>query len=624
MARYESLKDYFTLNRKIDILNLANDYIQTNNCNSNNILKDITILALKCFELSSSIAMVSMDVSAEVYETVSNDVNNRYYYILLTGNVLSGFSDMTMSVVKEITAKELQEENVVSLFGLPDISKDDLEEKAEWLYSGLYARIPRDPEHKYWFDPVKVKEKYKAFHNMHMWPAELDNGILGQIRFKPSRADIYNIEDMSKCYYNEPIPANSILLNSEYYKDHNKRCDDIIVATHELVHWNLHKMYIYILQLLEEDFKLMSCSSEPIAFVDSMSLKEKAYWYAEWQANELAIRVAMPKHLVEKAIEEYNNDESVHNPTDIPFSGRYFQNMIYKLSWDFNVPEEVMKNRLRQLGYDYADGTFVNIDDCVYPPFTFPHGTLKENETFVIDRDNYERLVREDKLFSELIENRYYLYTGYVICINDVKYIRPVSDEKGLKFELSDYACKHADECCLKLARHKKQCAITYTDFDYLCKLDDGKYSDENGLTQEAVNDYESHRRMEEDKKEAKRILNKMDEANVVSFKDALRFHINRLGINPEDIFDEEYLKESTFSSYYKGTRNPSLENILIICNKLDLPYKLCIDLLKRARIMLNTDEKLDGLYDYLLTITNATLSDWDLYLEENGFQPLV
>lgn len=115
----------------------------------------------------------------------------------------------------------------------------------------------------------------------------------------------------------------------------------------------------------------------------------------------------MPKHLVEGAIAEYNNDESVHNPADIHFSGMYYQNMIYKLSWDFNVPKEVMKIRLRQLGYDYADGTFVTVDDCIYPPFTFPQGTLKQNETFVIDRANYERLLRENEEFAELIDKSF-------------------------------------------------------------------------------------------------------------------------------------------------------------------------------------------------------------------------
>ena len=184
-----------------------------------------------------------------------------------------------------------------------------------------------------------------------------------------------------------------------------------------------------------------------------MSLKDRAYWYAEWQANELAIRVAMPKHLVEKAIEEYNNDESVHNPADIPFSGMYYQNMIYKLSWDFNVPKEVMKIRLRQLGYDYADGTFVTVDNCIYPPFTFPRGTLREDETFVIDRDNYERLLLDNEEFSELIGKRYFVYTGYVVCYNHPKYIKHKFSHGVTEYVLSDYAWNCQEMCSRRIPK---------------------------------------------------------------------------------------------------------------------------------------------------------------------------
>lgn len=115
-----------------------------------------------------------------------------------------------------------------------------------------------------------------------------------------------------------------------------------------------------------------------------------------------------------------------------------------------------------------------------------------------------------------------------------------------------------------------------------------------------------------------------MEKERIVSFKEALRFHIKRQGLHPNDICDEKYLKESTFSSYYKGYRNPSLENALIICNILSLPYRLSIDLLKRARTTLNTEEPIDEFYDYLLTITNATLEEWDLFLEKNGFPPFA
>ena len=74
--------------------------------------------------------------------------------------------------------------------------------------------------------------------------------------------------------------------------------------------------------------------------------------------NELSIRVAMPKYLVEETIADYEKNHS-----NISHDGLYYQNMICKLSFDFNVPTEIMKKRLRQLGYDYVDGTLLTVDD---------------------------------------------------------------------------------------------------------------------------------------------------------------------------------------------------------------------------------------------------------------------
>ncbi len=631
MAQYESLKDYLSLNRKDEILKKANEYFQAHSDVKNNVcLKDITIITVSCVEEILPTAMVCMEVSAEVYINNNASASSAYYSILFSGNVLKGFSGLNLISAGEISEKELHEEKIPELFGLPDITCDTLEEESQKIHRILCAIIKKDSEHKYWFPVIEIKEKFK----LKMWPAKLDDGVLGQIRFTPSRADIYDIRDMNKCFTDEPIPANVILINSEYYKSHNNRYDDIIVAAHELVHWNLHRMYFYISQLLDDNYQLMNCSSKPIVFDDSMSLKDRAYWYAEWQANELAIRVAMPKHLVEKAIEEYNNDESVHNPTDIPFSGRYYQNMIYKLSWDFNVPEETVKERIRQLGYDYADGTFVTVDDCTYKPFTFTQGTLKENETFVINRENYERLLRENKDFAELIESKICVYTGYVICLNDTKYIKPYWAGKNISFKLTDYGREHADECCLIFKACLKdisKISIPST-IACLCKLEDGEYSAEidnkRVLTEDGINDRKAHEKKKEEKKKVKKILAKMTEYDITTFQQALRFHMAERSIKASDMADEIYLKKDTLDGYLtdpsnkKKHRNPSLEAIMVICNILKLEYKLSKDLINKAGKSLVEGNKEHDMYDYLLTITNASLEEWDLYLEAEGLTP--
>lgn len=626
MACYQNLKDYLILNNLDVISQGIQDYIKSSSDVKFRI-EDIRILTQSEIAfMPFDIATFSIGVSCEVFYADKNSGGIYYFNLMLTGDMSAHFSDLRVLTVEECTQETLITEAVMSMFGLPDITVDNLEEEAAKIHSRLYAFVKKDEEHKYRFNPVKIKEKYKISDNMHMWPADLGQDVLGQIRFEESTATIYDIADPYMPYPDSPIPANTILLNVKYFRN-EIGCDDIITAAHELIHWDIHRDYMKLLQFLDDGYKVMECTSTPIILDDDMSPKEKARWYAEWQANELAIRVAIPKHLVEEAIDEYENSISdIHNVinSSVLHDGLYYQNLIYKLSWDFNVPVEIMKKRLRQLGYDYADGTFVTADKCLYEPFTFHKGTLKENETFVIDRANYDRLLMESQEFAELIENRYYVYTGYAICINDSKYISPVFTDRVLSFELSDYARGHADECCIKFTWHEKTCATTYNVLDFLCKLDNGNYSKEEELTQEAVNDWKSYKRMKEEEKEAKRILAEMKEANIVSFQEALHFHMNRQGLQRKDVWDENFLKESTFKSYCDRGSRPSLENALIICNKLSLSYDLSIDLLTRARISLNKEERIDELYDYLLTITNATLDEWELFLIENECPSLV
>ena len=636
MTRYESLKDYLSLNRKDEILKKVNEYIQADsNVESNCFLKDFTIITVRCVEEIFPTAMVFMDVSAEVYNNNNTSVPSVYYSISFSGNVLTGFSGLNLIFTEEISENELHEENIPAMFCLPDISIDTIEEEAQRLNRILCTLIKKDPEHKYWFDPVKVKEKYK----LKMWPAELNNGILGQIRFTPSRADIYDIRDMSKCFLNEPIPENSILINSDYYKEHSKRYDDIIVATHELVHWNLHKMYFNIMQLLEGDFNHMSCSSEPIVFEDSMSLKDKAYWYAEWQANELAMRVAMPKHLVEKAIEEYNNDESVHNPTDKPFSGMYYHHMIEKLSWDFNVPEVIVKERLRQLGYDYADGTFYTVDVSKYQPFTFTQGTLKENETFVIDRENYERLLRENKDFAELIESKICVYTGCVVCINSPKYINYSIYNNQLNYSLSEYALGHADECCLIFTSctsydTNKQIPLTWN--SYLCCDIINKDKKLRFKAEENMKVSEFRDRYFDNKKQDEEMYDIILTTNNKSFPESLSFIMDHKKypdkesgkmskLKKKDLAEFIGCDDKTIQNYRTGKSLPdTIEKVMLICLALETGPKVSKHLIEKSVGGISDVGNKKIAYETLLEHTYLPLDEWNRILENNFDLPPI
>ncbi|WP_295090697.1 ImmA/IrrE family metallo-endopeptidase [Ruminococcus sp.] len=651
MAQYDSLKDYIRLNHLDTIVEGVNDYIRT----SSNVklrINDLKILTQgKIVFMPSDIIVQSeitfspfdiltfiLGISCEESHEDNNSVGVYYYNVMLRGNMSNRFSDLCVLAVEECTQESLISETVTSMFGLPNIAVDNLEEEADRVRKRLYTSVKRIEEHRYRFNPVLIKEKYKKSDNMHMWPAELPEECLGQIRFEASSATIYDINDPYTPHPNYPIPANTILLNVKYYRNEID-CDDIITAAHELVHWEIHRDYMRLLQFLDDRYKVMECKTVPIPLDNNMSLKEKARWYAEWQANELAIRVAMPKHLVEEAIEEYNNDESVHNSTDVPFSGPYYQNMIYKLAWDFNVPKEIMKMRFRQLGYDFADGIFVTVDNCNYQPFTFAQGTLKENETFVIDRVNYERLLRENSDFKKLISSGRYIYLGYVVCMFDTKYIDIVCDSDCVDFVLSSYARQHADECCLKFCLHnnctESRNALLY-DHVFLYRE---PYSEESEYYFDK-NDNNDNMRLSQlmldkiqdeidEKGQCERddaLIYEMKKEGVDTFSKALTYIMDKANnprITKNHIAEVLGCSEKTVQNYRHRDVPDTVENVMLICLACKTGPKVSEFLINKAVGGIPDIGKKKTAYKFLLKYTGTSLDYWNMILAKFELPPI-
>jgi len=441
MSEYTDLKEFLSVNFMEVIFQVILDFIK--NCSNDDATPTMTectlhTLAWKSFK--NGILTVTVGASAQFKNTLNNGTFFHYYNITMHGDVVNRLSDLCVDGVEEVSEESLQKETVLSLFGLPNITSAQLEDRAEELYARLCADVKITDENRYCFPVIGIKEKYQ----MKLWPADLPDNCFGRLYLKASTATIYNPLHMDYPYENEPIPPRTILLNRKYYMN-RLIPDDVITTAHEFVHFALHQVYFIILQLLENEFESINCTSEPMLLDDNISVKEKAYFYAEWQANELAIRIAMPKHLVNEAIAEYENSHS-----NLLHDGNFYENMLRNLALDFNVPFVTMKRRLRQLGYDYADGTFVIVDGEYVQPFSFAHGSLKENETFVIDRVHYERMLHEDSYFAELIESMKYIYIGFAVCVFDAKYIRLINSNEGLQVVLTDYAREHMNECCLK------------------------------------------------------------------------------------------------------------------------------------------------------------------------------
>lgn len=161
MAQYDSLKDYMQLNHLDVISEGINDYIKS----SSDIefqISDIIILSQSRIALNpDDILTFSLGVSCKKTDADNNSGGIYYYNIMLIGSMSEDFSDLHVLAVEECTQSSLIPETVTSMFGLPDIAVDKLEEEAYKVHSILYVFVKKNEEHKYRFEPVKIKEKYK-------------------------------------------------------------------------------------------------------------------------------------------------------------------------------------------------------------------------------------------------------------------------------------------------------------------------------------------------------------------------------------------------------------------------------------------------------------------------------
>ena len=157
MAQYDSLKDYIQLNHLDVISEGINDYIKS----SSDIefqISDIIILSQSRIALNpDDILTFSLGVSCKKTDADNNSVGIYYYNIMLIGSMSEDFSDLHVLAVEECTQSSLIPETVTSMFGIPDIAVDKLEEEADKVHSILYAFVKKNKEHKYRFEPVKIK-----------------------------------------------------------------------------------------------------------------------------------------------------------------------------------------------------------------------------------------------------------------------------------------------------------------------------------------------------------------------------------------------------------------------------------------------------------------------------------
>lgn len=593
MAQYDNLKDYFQGEHLELITNAIKEHLE-HEVKSDYQIKCPVVRSLVCINDDANFNVeIELGILADIAE--GDKSNNRSFILTITGNLDRKFNDINVIDVRNINADDFPKDNLLSQFILPDL----LESEVEHIGSEIFATYKKLGV----FDDCQVSIERLIKIEPIFFSTELDDNCLGRIILTETDVKV-DIKNMTVSYH--AIPG-TILLNKKKYVD---ELDGSLIITiaHELVHWWFHQRFFKVLLLLGENHVDLKSSTDTVALNDSMTDFQKAICIAEWQANALAMRLAIPQSTVEAVIKRIASDPSTYRDN----AGDRMQACVIKFARIYNVSCFVAKERLCQLGYNFVEGTILEYEEngkkIQAAPFYFKPDTLKDNETFVIYRENYERLLQEDDYFAELIDSGRYVYLGYVVCMLSAKYVKVKFNKDEIELMLTDYARAHADECLIKF----KYRSITNVGYHYPYHITAYLYKNTEEMPEYNKVIPESFELCNEDTELDGKLFNMIEEYNdglnalnskkCATLANTVIYHMKK-----KEIGCKELAKRTTLSTtaivkiYTEKTKKVNIRNVLTLCIALELTSDECYDLFEKAKHNLREDTLQNRAYRFII-----------------------
>lgn len=230
--------------------------------------------------------------------------------------------------------KDIPDENTVSCYLVPYLSKKELDAEAELILKLYYPEALESP--------VSVDAR-KLAENMgfRVLKARLskDNSKPGDIFFRDTETILYREGHP----FSHKVPANTILIDTEALKHRRYNADDIII--HECVHACEHYFFFLFCSV-------QNCSISPEELSKQFPEDSPLRWI-ENQADHITPRIRMPiTQAAVKAAEIYENIK------DDPDS---YEKLVSELREFYSVSEITVRNRLALLGYKKTEHSAVKL-----------------------------------------------------------------------------------------------------------------------------------------------------------------------------------------------------------------------------------------------------------------------
>jgi len=551
-----------------------------------------------------AVIQADITISGKGRRDYDKDNISSWFSVSFTGLLRGGLSKVTITDVSDYTKERFNAEDALTRYLVPYMFSRDLDAHAE---SFLNKYCPRSLEKPM---PLPINEILEAM-GLTLYQAPLPDGIFGRTYFANADVEIYN---HSHDVVEERIEGGTILVDPDVFFMRNiGSLNNTII--HECVHWDKHFKFFELQQLLNPEYHTISCAVVEDYQGKSDPIVSELDWM-EWQANALAPKILMPAKTTWSKLNLILDSVSRAFPSTR--SGELMQLAISELADFFQVSTFSAKLRAIELGFDQAAGTFNYVEGQYYQPFSFKKGTLKKDQTFIVDKNNaiFESAINPD--LAAAVREGLIIYASGMFVINDPKYVQ-ITDKSVIA--LTDYAMDHVDECCLVFER-KNRVSRHYDDSYYrrcfLCRDVDSKCFVEATCDAHSEQNEDVKKRaagMASIKEEAERIKNILVDLPS-SFAGALSVHIQRRGYTNEDMEERTDISEKTIREYRNNHEaKPELPSVLALCIGLNLHPSLAYDLVDKAGHNIFIPAPANLVYQYL--INNHHMENIEMWNEK-------
>ncbi|RRN48111.1 ImmA/IrrE family metallo-endopeptidase [Streptococcus suis] len=399
-----------------------------------------------------------------------------------------------------------------------------------------------------------------------------DNSVLGGVVFKDTKVAVYDLVNGTKEILD--VEKGTIIIDPDILTFRNQGSYNNTVV-HECVHWLLHRYYQEVRILLEQDYVP---SIKKISFEGNIEWTEEDWM--EWHANSIAPRILMPRSTTKQKVNELFTTYSLkYDPTS---RINMFERIIDDIAEFFQVSRLAAKIRLQQLGYHEFEGIYNFVGDQYLRSYSCELRAMSSNQSFTISFANACMLNWTNEHFRELMDSNRYVYVDSHFCLNNSKYVTMV--EFG-KYEMTDYAYQHMDECCLVFDlsyKYDNKKSISITSFnDYIMYR--GK------TTTEIIVDFSDYLNVVGNNAEIKdgkifqELQSILDELPR-SFPKTLVYHRERKNITQEKLEEVSLISVSTIRRLEtKSDAAHSLEKLMALTLGMKLFPDLSFDLIDKS-----------------------------------------